>query len=259
MKMPRWFNRPPAPLPMPLTAELTAAQREYLSLLKKTILNSVYHPGPHVPEGKVWPKEPALSMIGQRRLDNVQELALNCLRRGIPGDFIEAGIWKGGVIALLAGLLKVVPAPSRRVLGVDSFEGIPPAKPELYPADAAHVGCDTYEILKNNSQKEVEEYLSRLGLLPSPEIKLLKGWFCDVLPRLARDRFCLVRVDGDTYESTSQALEYLEPNVSPGGYIIIDDYFSWQGCRVATDDHRAKHKITAPLIRVDWTCVYWEK
>jgi O-methyltransferase len=251
MRLPRFLRRPASPL--------NAVQTEYLSLLKKLILNSVYHPNPEVTDGRIWPEFPTLSMAGLKRLDNIQELALDCLIKDIPGDFIEAGIWKGGMIALLAGLLKVMPRTGRHVVGVDSFEGIPPAKPALYPADAAHAGCETIEILKNNSKEEVEGYLTRLDLLPSSDIELLKGWFCDVLPRLAKRRFCLVRLDGDTYESTIQGLENLEPILSPGGYMIIDDYYSWDGCRAAVNDFRAKLNISSPLVTVDWTCVYWKK
>jgi len=251
MRLPRFLRRPASPL--------NAAQSDYLSLLKKLILNSVYHPGEHVAEGKVWPECPALSMVGQKRLDNVQDLALDCLLNNIPGDFIEAGIWKGGVIALLAGILKMMPRTGRHVVGVDSFEGIPAAKPHLYPADAAHLGCEKVEILLNNSKAEVEGYLKRLDLPISGEVELLKGWFCDVLPKLSKRRFCLVRLDGDTYESTIQGLENLEPILSPGGYLIIDDYFTWDGCRAAVNDYRAKHNITSPAITVDFTAVYWKK
>ena len=88
-----------------------------------------------------------------------------------------------------------------------------------------------------------------------------QNWQKLCLPELKKTNptFALVRLDGDTYESTIQALENLEPLTSQGGYIIIDDYFSWTGCKKATDDYRLKMGITAPLITVDWTCAYWKK
>lgn len=241
---------------------LNTAQVEYIELLKKLILNSIYHPNNDVEQGKIWPEFPTLSMIGKPRLDNIEELTLSCLNEGIKGDFLEAGIWKGGAIALMAALVKTTGnEKSRKVIGVDSFEGIPAAKPDLHPADAAHIGCDQLEILANNSQEEVEGYMSRLDLLNSGSTLLVKGWFCDVLPQVVKKHksFALIRLDGDTYESTIQCLENLEPHVSKGGYIIIDDYFSWTGCQQATDDYRKKNNITAPLITVDWTCAYWKK
>ena len=248
-------------IPFLKAKSLDQTQIAYLDLLKKIIINSVYHPNQQVTEGRIWPDFPTLSMIGMPRLDNIQKLALDCLFNNIKGDFIEAGIWKGGAIALMAALLNITDTKNRKVIGVDSFEGIPPAKPDIYPADAAHIGCEKIKILLNNSLEEVEGYLIRLGLYENKNIQLIKGWFCDVLPELKKTNptFALVRLDGDTYESTIQALENLEPHTSQGGYIIIDDYFSWTGCKKATDDYRLKMGITAPLTTVDWTCAYWKK
>ena len=248
-------------LPFRNSATLDHNQAAYIELLKKLIINSIYYPNKEVTEGRIWPQFKTLSMIGIPRLDNIEKLMLNCINKKIKGDFIEAGIWKGGAIALMAGILNVTKTTNRRVIGVDSFEGIPPAKPELYPADAAHVGCEKIEILANNSIDEVTGYLNRLGLLDNNNIRLIKGWFCDVLPELVKENpsFAVVRLDGDTYESTIQCLENLEPYTSNGGYIIIDDYFSWSGCKQAVDDYRVKNCITSPLITVDWTCAYWKK
>jgi hypothetical protein len=248
-------------LPFRSSVALDHNQAAYIELLKKIIINSIYYPNQEVAEGRIWPQFKTLSMIGIPRLDNIEKLMLDCIREKVKGDFIEAGIWKGGAIALMAGILHVTKTNDRRVIGVDSFEGIPPAKPELYPADAAHVGCDKIEILANNSIDEVTGYLKRLGLLDKNNIRLIKGWFCDVLPDLVKEKpsFAVVRLDGDTYESTIQCLENLEPYTSTGGYIIIDDYFSWSGCRQAVDDYRLKNHITSPLVAVDWTCAYWKK
>tara|TARA_B100001057_G_C22610605_1_gene856415 strand:+ start:46 stop:804 length:759 start_codon:yes stop_codon:yes gene_type:complete len=241
---------------------LLPIQIEYLELLKKLILNSVYNPDKEVELGKIWPEFPTLSMIGKPRLDNIQKLALDCLKNNIKGHFLEAGIWKGGAIALMAALVKTTGnQDQRKVIGMDSFEGIPAAKPDIYPADEAHIGCDEIEILANNSLEEVEGYLSRLDLMNKGGTQLIKGWFCDILPQVVKqyESFALVRLDGDTYESTIQCLENLEPHTSKGGYIIIDDYYSWTGCQQATDDYRKKNNITARLVRVDWTCAYWQK
>jgi len=248
-------------LPFTKVKSLDKNQAEYLELLKRFIINSVYHPNKDVTEGRIWPDFPVMSMIGMPRLDNIQKLALDCLSNNIKGDFIEAGIWKGGAIALMAGILNITKTKNRRVIGVDSFEGIPPAKPDIYPADAVHLGCEKIEILLNNSLEEVKGYISRMGLDEGNNIQLIKGWFSEALPDLVRNgaEFALVRIDGDTYESTIQALENLEPCTTQGGYIIIDDYYSWDGCKKATEDYRLSKVITSPLITVDWTCAYWKK
>jgi len=235
---------------------------QYLDLLKTQILNSLYHSDPEVERGRICPSFPTLTMIGRPRLDNIQNLLVDCIRRGVPGDCVEAGIWRGGAVALMAGVIRALGEGSdRRVVGVDSFQGIPPAKPEQYPADSAHIGCEKLPVVSDTSRSRVLEWLQRLDLGSDPRIEVIEGWFSDCLPRLAREgrRFSLVRVDGDTYESTIQALDSLEPCLEPGGYCIIDDYHSWEGCRAATDDYREKIGEISPLNLVDWTCVFWKK
>jgi O-methyltransferase len=69
----------------------------------------------------------------------------------------------------------------------------------------------------------------------------------------------VLRLDGDMYESTIDALTHLEPLVSPGGYVIVDDYNGIDACRQAVTDHRAAHGITADIHEVDWTAVWWRK
>ena len=78
------------------------------------------------------------------------------------------------------------------------------------------------------------------------------------MPEAPIDRIGLLRLDGDMYESTWEALLALHPKVSPGGFIIIDDYIL-QGCRAAVDAYRAEYGIIAPLQEVDGAAVYWRK
>jgi O-methyltransferase len=61
------------------------------------------------------------------------------------------------------------------------------------------------------------------------------------------------------YDSTMVALEALYPKVSPGGYVIVDDYGAVAGCRQATDEFRARHGIRDELHEVDWTCMFWRR
>src|SRR5436305_1357993 len=55
-------------------------------------------------EGRDWPKS-AETMIGHRRLDDVQHCVTDVLEANVPGDVIEAGVWRGGAAILMrAGL-----------------------------------------------------------------------------------------------------------------------------------------------------------
>ena len=88
-------------------------------------------------------------------------------------------------------------------------------------------------------------------------MQFLEGWFRDTLPNAPVDRLCVLRLDGDMYESTMIALENLHDRVSPGGFIIVDDYGAVAGCRAAVDDFRRLRGITAELVPIDWTGHYW--
>jgi O-methyltransferase len=91
------------------------------------------------------------------------------------------------------------------------------------------------------------------------QVIFAEGWFKDTLPLLPADAFSIIRLDGDLYESTIQALEALYPKLSLGGYVIVDDYGSWPNCRAAVEDFRAANKIYDPIITVDTTGVYWRR
>ena len=81
----------------------------------------------------------------------------------------------------------------------------------------------------------------------------------DTLPDAPIEQIAVLRLDGDLYGSTMDALSALEPKVSPGGFVVIDDYGGWEPCRAAVQDYRWDHGITAPIRTVDWTGVWWRK
>jgi hypothetical protein len=110
----------------------------YLQLTKDVILNNIYEPGPHIDEGRQWPPRQALTMIGRKRLDNVQELVEQILNHSIPGDLIETGVWRGGTTIFMRAILKAYDVHDRKVFVADSFRGIPPIDPQKYLADSAH-------------------------------------------------------------------------------------------------------------------------
>ena len=100
---------------------------------------------------------------------------------------------------------------------------------------------------------------ARYGLLDDRTI-FLEGLFQDTLPQLHDERFALIRLDGDMYESTIVALDHLYPQLSPGGYVIIDDYYgAIAACRKAVTDFRNREGIDAEINRVDWTGIWWRK
>jgi hypothetical protein len=239
------------------TAELSQLRQRYLHLVKQIVLNDIYQPGPHIDEGREWPPGDALTMIGRKRLDNVQELTERILADSIPGDLIETGVWRGGTVILMRAILAAYDVKDRNVLAADSFRGVPPVNLDKYPADKPHEGIDKLEILSNNSLARVRESFRRMGLLDD-QVIFVEGWFKDTLPSIATERLALMRLDGDLYESTMDALVHLYPKLSPGGYVVVDD-MSLEGCAKAVEDFRLDAGITDDITTIDWTGIYWQK
>jgi Macrocin-O-methyltransferase (TylF) len=199
-------------------------------------------------KGGDWPVN-GLTMIGFQRLDSLQHCVEDVLQENIPGDLIETGVWRGGASIFMRALLKVHGVTDRKVYVADSFEGFPePARSHLPEARADYLSVSLETVQKN---------FKRLGMLDD-QVEFVKGWFSDTLPGLADRTWALIRLDGDLYDSTMDALVNLYPGLSPGGFVIIDDY-SVHMCRDAVNDFRAAQGIEDEIHEIDWTGVYWRK
>ena len=145
---------------------------------------------------------------------------------------------------------------TRNVWVADSFEGLPKPNEDAYPDDR---GDDLYTFEELSvSQEQVQEHFRRFDLLDA-NVRFLKGWFKDTLPSAPIERLAVMRLDGDMYESTMDALKALYPKLSPGGFVIIDDYGCIPACKKAVEDYRSAHGIVEPVITIDWSGVYWRR
>lgn len=203
--------------------------------------------------GHDWPAT-APTMIGTARMRNLRMLTQRVLAEGVPGDLIETGVWRGGACIYLRGILAAAGDQDRRVFVADSFRGLPPPDEVAYPADKGD-RHHTFAPLAV-SRAEVEANFRRFRLLDE-RVVFLEGWFKDTLPEAPIERLALLRLDGDMYESTIDALNALYAKVSVGGFVIVDDYIL-RPCAQAVDDFRARHQITAPLVDVDGAAVWWQ-
>lgn len=195
------------------------------------------------------------TMIGRQRLDNIHSLLDEIVRDNISGDLMETGVWRGGATIFMRGYLAARGIKERRVWVADSFAGLPvPSTPQDHGYDFS---AGVFPILAI-SRGEVEELFRRYDLLDD-QVEFLEGWFKDSLPAAPIERLALLRVDGDLYESTRDALTHLYHKVVPGGFIIVDDYFDFEPCRKAVDEFRLAVGAQAALHQIDWTAVYWRK
>jgi O-methyltransferase len=195
------------------------------------------------------------TMIGRKRLDNIQYCIETVLEEDIPGDLIETGIWRGGATIFMRGVLAAHGVTDRLVWAADSFEGVPPPS---RPEDAGFdLSARAYPFLAV-SLEEVSGLFEQYGLLDD-QVKFVKGWFKDTLPAVPIDTLALLRLDGDLYESTMDALNPLYRKVSTGGFVIIDDYYSCPPCKRAVDEFRAMHGISDEMVAIDKQSIFWRK
>jgi hypothetical protein len=242
-----------------VAGEVGPLRSMYIDLLMKSILGMIHKASDENEnrrriDGTGMPSH-THSLIGWKRLANLRELVESTIKNDIPGDLIETGVWKGGACILMRGILAAYGITDRFVYLADSFQGVPMPNIEEFPADAKMVNWyQNFSI----SIDQVKENFEVYGLLDS-QVVFVEGWFKDTLQRLSGSRFSLLRLDGDLYESTIEALDALYPLLSPGGFVIIDDYGAFEACRRAVEDYRSKNYVTAPLQKVDWTGVWWRK
>lgn len=257
----RWAKESAQQAPARLAREL------YLDLMKACLTNVIYG-DPSVTrgtrrdydprlraEGRDWPVD-AHTMVGLKRLDNVQFCVEDVLANGVRGDLMETGVWRGGTVILMRAVLKAYAVTDRCVWAADSFAGLPPANAAKYPLDAGHP-LDRFTELAC-SLEAVQDHFRAYGLLDE-QVRFLKGWFRDTLPGAPVRRLALLRLDGDLYESTMDALVHLYPKLEAGGYVIVDDYGDIPACRQAVHDYRQQHGIAEEIRAVDWTGVFWQK
>ena len=235
----------------------------YIDLMVKILMNSIYqdsdlrgsYQDASRENGHDWPSI-AHTMIGEKRLRNICYCVKEVLENNIPGDLIETGVWRGGATILMRAILQAYGDRARKVWVADSFAGLPAPNPSQYPVDAGDL-LHTYAYLAVPLE-EVQANFSKYGLLDT-QVVFLKGLFSKTLPSAPIDKISVLRLDGDLYESTMDALVNLYPKLSAGGYLIIDDYGAVNGCRVAVTDYREKYQLKEEMIPIDWTGVFWKK
>lgn len=301
----------------------------YLDMVKRTLCNLIYEDrplwglGPDKKIGAVPPFDvrmrvlgqdvPSLAhtMVGWKRLTNIEECGRDVIERGVAGDFVETGVARGGAAIFMRAVLKAYGATERRVIACDTFVGspqppsgrvrrgiwrvvlkivslitrIPSARwrmrlyrwmeerqrsfpPSADPsAEIVDTGIGMVRFYADHptlfdrdqsSLRAVKSHFARYGLLDS-QVLFLQGFFADTLPRTPIDSVALLRLDGDTYESTRSVLDMLYDKVSSGGYVIVDDYLTYPDCKRAVDGFRAEHGISDAIIEIDENGVYWRK
>ena len=191
-------------------------------------------------------------MIARARLRNVRRCVETVIHDAVPGDLIETGVWRGGACIYMRGILAAYDE-ARSVWLADSFDGLP---------EPSHPADEVFRALHESKvwavpQDQVRANFARYGLLDE-NVHFLEGLFRDTLPTLTR-RWAIVRLDGDMYDSTMDGLQNLYPSLSPGGFLIVDDYGSFDACRQAVEDFRSREGVREPIQAIDESGVFWRR
>lgn len=218
------------------------------------------------------------TMLPPERLITLYQQAAHCETAGVRGAFVECGVWKGGGVALMA-LANLDHGAERRDLhlfdaftdicepdqAVDGERAVREVKAwgkgggvdgKLAPVTGFYDSMGGAGTLDGN-----KELLEKLVGYPANRLHYHVGWFQDTLPKDAAGigRVAILRLDGDWYASTKVCLEHLYDQVVDGGFVIVDDYGAYDGCRKAVDEFRRRRGITAYLNHIDGEARYWIK
>ena len=184
------------------------------------------------------------------RLPYAANLRLAASLKGIPGDIVECGTWRGGMIAGIADIL----GPERCYRLFDSYEGMPPAKEIDGKWALAWERNTSGPDYHNNCRASELEARTAMSISPAKNVVITKGWFRDTLPKAERSPIAILRLDADWYDSTVCILENFAAAVVPGGMIIVDDYYVFEGCAHAVNEFAVERKWMIRQSRFGGVC-----
>jgi len=173
----------------------------------------------------LYEKYKGFTMVPEATFDANIELAASVT---VKGCVVECGVWKGGMIAAMAETM----GKNRHYCLFDSFEGLPPAQ-EIDGWAAQEYQRNTEAPNYYDNCRVDADFAMQAMEMSGASYSIYAGWFGDTLPKLLAP-IAVLRLDGDWYSSTMTCLTSLYDQVAPGGLVIIDDFFAWEGCANAT-------------------------
>ncbi|MGA2285821.1 MAG: TylF/MycF/NovP-related O-methyltransferase [Dehalococcoidia bacterium] len=191
------------------------------------------------------------TIVSWARLGALYKLSRELERRGIAGDIVECGTCNGGSAAVMGYASEGSPA-TRRMWLFDSFEGLP------QPTDEDGEEARGREGAYAGTVGNVRRVLAALRIRDN-RVQIVKGWFQETLAAAPVKRIGLLHIDADLYLSVKQCLDEFYDRVEPGGFIVLDDYGNWEGCRKAVEEFFLVRGLDVVLVQVDNEGRYFEK
>lgn len=189
-----------------------------------------------------------LTYLSEAKLTSLATLCRVHEEKNIPGVIIEAGCALGGSSIVLTEAKQI----ERKLRVYDVFGMIPPPSQKdgedvhkryetIESGQSRGIGGDTYYGYVEDLYQQVQSSFESLGYPPGANnVQLIKGLVQDTLE--VTGPVCLAHIDVDWYEPVMTCLRRIEPMLSPGGSIVLDDYQDWSGCRRATDEYFADRR-----------------
>lgn len=217
--------------------------KDYLNFKKLILIKKVY----------------PYTMVSYPRLSNVYELAKLIEKNKTEGAFVECGVWKGGCAAVMTSIANKA-GFGRQIWLFDSFEGLPEPI-DKDGVDKGGVEAKKYAKKCLTSLEDVKKIFFSILKINKENVVIKKGWFLETLPDAKQKigPISLLRLDVDWYESTKCCLDNLYDKVVSGGYVVIDDYGFWGGCKKSVDEFLEQRKLDVDLINIDNTGIYFQK
>lgn len=199
--------------------------------------------------------KPKYTMVSVKRLINLYNLVRQVNATDLPGDIVECGVWNGGSAAIMSAAGRDDNKHLRTVWLFDSFCGLPPPGGK----DGEHAQNVYFEGWCHGSVEKVTKIFNQLHLSLDP-VRIITGWFDSTLKAEPVKAIALLHIDADWYESVKVVLEELYDKVVDGGFIVLDDYWTWRGCRQAIAEYLKEHQIHGVVFKsVDNHGVYFQK
>lgn len=194
---------------------------------------------------------PNYTMLSVKRLLNLYNLASQVNKIGIPGDIVECGVWNGGSAAVMVYANSISDneiSGARHLWLFDSFQGLP----EPTDKDGNAMKNKKFKGLFRGEIVKVREAFEAFNL-DFRAVHIIPGWLDDTLSGADVSKIALLHIDLDLYHSYKVCFEKLYDKITPGGFIVCDDY-SWEGARQAIDDFMQQRDFLK-----DVQCFYVDK
>ena len=185
---------------------------------------------------EIWKEVKKYTMTDRKRVNSLVNAVKYTVERGIPGDFVECGVWQGGsVMAMIKTLQKM--GESRKIWLYDTYEGMSEATEK-----DKRKGTHANELMEKNP---IVRCIAQIDLVKkniartkyTGELVYVKGKVEDTIPDNIPGKIALLRLDTDWYESTHHEMVHLWPLLEDNGVLIVDDYNWWDGSTEAINEY----------------------